>query len=157
MKIKPKVKCSKTSVKRTRVPSEIPAFISHWKAVCCSFSIWTAPQTPAASITASFLIYLHKNNYSFVFFFLHTYRIFFFRSVHGRLCSQGSSICISSLFLIEQQEETRRNATCQKLSSKVDFCVCVHGCADLWGSYVTVISDKKIKKKTPCSHTKTAN
>lgn len=86
------------------------------------------------------------------FFFLHTYRIFFFRSVHGRLCSQGSSICISSLFLIEQQEETRRNATCQKLSSKVDFCVCVHGCADLWGSYVTVISDKKKKKDSLLSY-----
>lgn len=93
-----------------------------------------------------------QNELQFLFF-LHTYRIFFFGSLHGRLCSHGSSICISSFFLIEQQEETRRNSTCQKLSSKVDFCECVHGCADVWGSYVTVISDKK----TPCSHTETGN
>lgn len=42
-------------------PAHPPALSGNWKAVWCSFSIWTAPQTSAASVTASFVFPIKRD------------------------------------------------------------------------------------------------
>lgn len=92
------------------VPAHPPALSGNWKTVWCSFSIWTAPQTSAASVTASFVFPIKKRRLLPLSHLLY---------IHLRdNASQRSFICLPVVLLIEQAGEMWRNPSRQTNNSQ---------------------------------------